>query len=74
MTCVTITNPKDRAVQASFLKLHCKMVLVGGTPRGGKKNLLNAVSNVTGKSYTTKQFEKAVNDLQEIVDAAIQSK
>ena len=67
-----ILNPSSDEVQAAFLKAHLKMVKVGLMPSKGmtKTKLLKKASDITGVKYKRGQYDKAIFDLQKIVDVA----
>lgn len=68
----TIENPARPEVQAAFLKSHLKLMRVGMTnSRITKTQMLEKASAITGVRYTFKSIDKAIADLQQIVDAAM---
>lgn len=68
----TVENPARPEVQAAFLKSHLKLMRVGMTnSRYSKKDMLAKASAITGVAYTSKAIDKAIADLQKIVDAAM---
>ena len=66
----TITNPRDKRVQAIFLKGHCKLRAAGMNARGTTAAQCKAMAeNVTGKKYKRGAWDEMVTDLQAIIDA-----
>ena len=60
-------NPSDPKVQAVFLKGHLKLMSLGmKNSRMSGKQILAAVTKITGKDYKRGQYEKALQDLERI--------
>ena len=70
---VTILSPRDRAVQAAFIKAHLKLMSVGLHHRNlSKGGMMAKATLLTGERYPVSKrgFEKAIAAMQQIVDAA----
>lgn len=66
-----IENPGRPEVQAVFLKSHLNMMKAGmRNSRITPTQMLAKASAITGIAYKRGQYEKAVNDLQAIIDAS----
>lgn len=65
----TITNPRNPAIQAIFLKGNLRMLSRGFKhSRMSGVQALNIATQITGNTYKRGQYDKAISDLQTIID------
>ena len=68
---ITIDNPQNPAIQAIFLKSHLRMLSHGfKNSRMSGLQILKLASNLTGNNYKRGQYDKAISDLQTIIDGS----
>lgn len=61
----TTVDPKDRRVQAIFLKGHLRLMSAGMNTRLPKMEALERAGAITGKKYKRGQYGQAAEDIKE---------
>ena len=66
---ITIDNPRDPAIRAIFLKGNLRMLSRGFKhSRMSGLQALTIATQITGNTYKRGQYDKAISDLQTIID------
>lgn len=70
---IDMKNEKDRQMlQAITIKAHLKLMKLGlKNSRMTGRDMLNAATKITGKTYKRGQYELAYDDLKVFVDAGL---